>query len=201
MIIGISIAFALNSWAANARDKEARKQYIESLISDLNNEQAHLEENVSLFQQKIGSIQSIFPYLAGKVDGRDTIAQKIFDLAKIVYLQPNDVTYKTLINSGDLGLIPDFQLRKQLENHYSDQELIRLDYKRQDNIHERYFGDFMVYKMDFNKVRIGDYSFIDEPLLKNIIQSLYGTYRIAIESSRKGIERCEELKTVLAEKQ
>ena len=55
----------------------------------------------------------------------------------------------------------------------------------------------MIYNIDYTKLRKGDYSFIDDPLLRNIVQSLYGTYAIAIDTSKKGIERCQSLKEIL----
>ena len=75
----------------------------------------------------------------------------------------------------------------------SDQALIEQDYSRQNNIHERYFGDFMIYNMNYQELGQGDYSFMDDPLLRNIVQSLYGSYSIAIESSQRGMERCATL--------
>ena len=193
VIIGISIAFALNRWAQISTDQQNEKKYLTSLLADVESEKTHLEENIKAFEQKIQSVRAIMPYLYGKQEGIDTISPKVFALTQIVNFHPNDVTYKTLINSGDLGLFNDFDFRKNLENHYSDQELIIQDYGRQRHIHEKYFGDFMIHNMDYNALRQGDFSFLREPILQNIIQSLYGTYTIAIESSKAGIARCEEM--------
>lgn len=197
VIIGITIAFSLNKWAENTKDSVSKKQYLESLILDLDNEMAHLDSNMVQFQTKINDIKAIFPYLNGKVQGRDTISNKIFGLAQIVHFHPSDITYKTLINSGHLGLFTNFELKKELEQHYSNHALIQLDYERQNKIHEKYFGDFMIYHIDYDNLRKGDYSFIDEPLLKSIIQSLYGTFSIAIGTSQKGRERCQKLKAFI----
>ena len=197
VIIGITIAFALNKYAENARNKSTQRKYLTSLINDLDNEIIQLEANMEKFDEKMGNIRQIFPYFSGKQEGRDTIAPKIFNMAQIVHFYPNDITYKTLINSGDLELFDDFELKKSLENHYSDQIFLQNDYDRQKNIHENYFGAFMIYNMDYDKMRQGDYSFIDDKTLQNIIQSLYGTYMIAITSSKSGIERCREMKGIL----
>lgn len=201
VIIGITIAFTLNKWGENAKDRVAKQQYLTSLMVDLDNEIEHLKENIARFQGKKSDIEAIFPYLYGRQEGRDSISRKIFDLAGVINFHPNDVTYKTLINSGDLSLFEDFELKKALENHYSDHTLIEQDYQRQHHINEAYFADLMIYNIDYDKLRRGDYSFMDDPLLKSIVQSLYGTYGIAIESSQKGIARCEALKAVLHEAQ
>ena len=187
----------LNKWAESTKDRVSKKQYLESLLVDLEHEQEHLTENIAQFNAKINDIKLIFPYLNGKTAGRDTMFNKIFALAQIVHFHPSDITYKTLINSGDLGLFSNFELKKNLENHYSNHALIQLDYERQNKIHEKYFGDFMIYHVDYSNLQKGDYSFIDEPLLKSIIQSLYGTYLIAIKTTEKGIERSQEMKQVI----
>ncbi len=197
VILGISIAFALNNWAQSSRDRETRRQYLESLVDDLESEMQHLEDNISAFKTKIRSVESILPYLAGKQERRDTITYKIFALTDLVAYQRHDITYRTLVNSGDLRLLPDFQLKKELESHYAGQEIIQLDYERQNKIHEKYFADFLIYHMDYTKLMKGDYSFMNDPLLKNIIQSLYGTYSIGIESSKKRMEASEAMKEKL----
>jgi len=137
------------------------------------------------------------PCLNGKQEGRDTISVKVFELAELVHFKPNDLTYATLINSGDLSLFKNLEFRKALEAHYSAHEQLKLDYQRQKNINEKYFADFMIYNLDFQEYMSGNYSFLDDKFLKNIIQSLFGTYYIGIESSQKGIKRCEELQTML----
>ncbi len=198
VIIGISIAFALNRWAESSKDQQARQQYLESLLTDLEGETEQLVANIGEFEGKINDIRSLFPFLYGRQEGRDSaMSRKVFNLAQVIHFHPNDVTYRTLINSGDFALFQNFELRKKIENHYSDQELIQMDYSRQSKIHEKYFGDFMIYNLDYSQIRQGNYDFIDDPFLRNIIQSLYGSYSIAIESSQEGIERCKDLKSLL----
>ncbi len=200
VILGISIAFSLNRWAENAKDKSIKRQYLESLVVDLDSEIQHLEENIQAFQQKIKDARLIMPYFYGKQEGRDTITNKIFLLSQVIPFKAKDVTYKTLINSGDLSLFSDFELKRSLENYYSSYESIRLNYQRQNHINEKYFADFMIYHMEYDKTMQGDYSFIDNKLLKNIIQSLYGSYTFAIQSSKEGIERSKDIKKLIEEK-
>ena len=197
VIIGISIAFSLNRYSENLKNRSVKRQYLESLIVDLDAEIDQLQENIEGFNQKLQLVKEVMPVLYGRPGGRDTISQKIFGLANIIHFHPNSITYNTIINSGDLAHLNDFELQKALADHYAYHQVIQLDYERQNKIHEKYFGDFMIYNMDFDKMRAGDYSFLDDPLLKNIVQSLFGTYQIAITASNKGIENCKSLKNLL----
>ena len=197
VIIGVTVAFTLGRWSESAKNNKSKQEYLQSLIVDIDNEILHLNTNIEGFQSKVSDIKLIFPYLAGKETGRDSIAGKIFNLANVIHFYPNDITYKTMLNSGDLKLFKSFELKKALESHYSNHEVIQMDYNRQKYINEKYLGYFMIHHLDYAKIRRGDFSFIDEKMMKNIINSLYGTYNIAIKTSQEGIRDCETIKAML----
>lgn len=191
--IGITLAFGLNTWAGKQADKKVKKEYLKSLIADVENEKSELEKNIDLFQEKRKSAQEIFPYFSGKTEGRDSIFRKIFGLAEIIDFQPNNITYITLLNSGDMKLFTKVDFKKSLESHYTKQDKVRMDYSRQEKIMDKYMGSFLIYEMDYQKIRKSDYSYIDNKTLQNIISSLYGSYGIAISSSEVGIKNCDLL--------
>lgn len=200
VIIGITVVFSLNKISESLKNKNKKQNYLINIKLDLESEIEHLNENIVKFNSKIKSIKQIMPYLNGLKIGRDSIGMKVFMLAKTINLEPNDITYKTLINSGDLGLFEDFKLKKEIESYYTKLELLELDYSRQIKISENYFGPFMINELDYDAMKNGDFSFMDNKKLKNIVQSLYGTYYIAIESSKKGIERSEALISTIESK-
>ncbi|MEM9919511.1 MAG: DUF6090 family protein [Bacteroidota bacterium] len=200
VIIGISIAFGLNRWASGNKDRKLRTTYLESMLKDLDAETLHLRENIASFERKVQDIAAIRPHLYRKMPGRDTTAQKLFRLAQIVNFLPNDITYKTLVNSGHVNLLDDINLQKEIEAHYSNHPIIQLDYERQNKIHEKYFGDFIMYHVDYDAIYSkNEYAFFDKKELRNIINALYGTYNIAIKTSKSGIEQTEALKKSLQE--
>ena len=195
--IGITIAFAINQWAENNKNSKIKKAYLQSIIIDLDNEINSLTENIDGFDKKMNTIHLLTPYFEGKKDGRDTVVMKVFNMAQIINFTPHDVTYKALINSGDLKMFDNFDIKLKLERHYAQYELVKLDYSRQHNIMEKYFSDFLIYEVNFQQIRNGDFSFMDKMMIKNIIQSLYGTYIIAIKTSEKAIEDCKNTKATI----
>jgi len=194
VILGLSIAFSINRWWESHKNDESRREYLESLISDLGHEEEHLQENVAMFNQKINLVRHIYPYFGGLQDGRDTIARQVFELAAAVHFHHHEIGYKTLLNSGDLSLFEDFELRKALEDHYSNHALIELDYSRPNIINERHFGDYLIHQMDYQQMRAGNYSFLDDRVFQNIIHSLNGSFNLAVTASQEGIENCKALR-------
>ena len=109
VIIGITIAFGLNNWAEGRKDKALEKRYLENLILDLEIDAAVLEENVEKIGQDLNILGALMPHLKANLPRRDTMVRKFFKLAEPVDFIPNNITYQTLINSGDFKVIADFE--------------------------------------------------------------------------------------------
>lgn len=197
VIVGILLAFSIDKCAENRKDETVREQYLHSLLADLDAEKLELQENIEAFENKLTLIRQLYPYLYGKKEGRDTMARRVFELPSIVSFNGHAITYQTLINTGDIRLFRDLELIKKIENHYFQHQAIQMDYERQHNINDKYFGSFMIHHFDAQAMMKGDYSFIDNPLLTSIINSLNGTYMIAIQVSKKGIERVEDMQEII----
>lgn len=193
VIVGISVAFMLNNWAATSKENRLKMQYLENLRVDIEDEITHLNDNKSRLDQQVQTAKAMMPYLGRDLPGRDTMIRKVFELAQLVNFIPNTTTYRTLTNSGDLSLIGDLDLRQHIEAHYNNHLLIQQDYDRQLHIHEKYLADFFIYELDYNKAFRGNSDFMDKPVFKNIVQSLYGAIGMAIEATDRGIESNENL--------
>ena len=104
-----------------------------------------------------------------------------------------------MINSGDLSLINDFQLRQGIQRNYNLHEEIQKNYERLENINAKYLGDFFIYHMNFESIREGDLSFMDDPLLMNIINSIQGAYFYILGANKKGLESNSQLMAMINE--
>jgi len=110
---------------------------------------------------------------------------------------PKEVTYQTMINSGDFKLIDDFDLKAAIETHYSNYKIILKDYERLDIIHKEYLGKYMIDNSDFDVMRQGQFGYSNEKLLKNILQSINGALYIKSNATERGIKNCDSLLTIL----
>ena len=185
VILGITIAFSLNNWKESRAGSRLRTQYLENMRTDIEAEIIQLHSSDSLIQGKLQSIQQIRPFLGRNGVRRDTIASKVFDLARLVSFDPENTTYQVLINSGDLKLINDLQLRRNIEEHYALHSSVLKDYERIEEIHRKYVADFFMSHVDFEKIRLGDADFLDHPQLRNIINSLEGAFFLVLQANAR----------------
>jgi len=197
VIIGITIAFAMNNWAESRNNATYKKKYLQGLLLDLEKDQQVLQKNIESCQLRIKDIQSVFPHLGRVIPGRDTIFRTIGKIAGNIEFNPHQVTYQTLVNSGDYKLIDNFELRSAIEEHYSGYQNILKDYERQTNISKTYLGPFFINDINYTELYQGKHSYQDNPTLRNILQSLFGTLNMKISASKNGVESCQEVMDII----
>ena len=193
VIIGISIAFGLNKTWQDRKDRKVEKTYLDGLTTDLQKDHDALNRNLGRFDKNLSKIKHLRPHLYRELPGRDTVARMFFELAEMISFFPNSGTYDALINSGDLKLISNAELRTALEDHYNFYEILEYEETRLLNFHKTYLSDFMIYKVDFDKVFRGDNSFLDQKVTPNLLNTMFGIFSLGREKTEEGLERTEKL--------
>lgn len=194
VIIGISIAFSLNKCAENKQNEKIEKLYLENLRNDIETDKNNLEQNLERLTAKKEILFNSFKYFNPTIPKRDSVLLvNFFNTAQIVEFSPKNTTHLTLINSGDLKLINDFNLKTTIQEHYRTYGRLQQDYDRMVNISKKYIADFFIHNVDMDKFRRGEKAFTDEKLLKSIIQSMYGAIDLKMTSTQKSIEGCSSI--------
>ena len=173
VIIGISMAFSMNKCSENSKNKTLKYKYLESLVNDLEIDKNQLETNTEAIEKKIETLKSILPLFNSSNLQEKRGVFKMFPVANLTDFTPKDITYQTMINSGDFKLIEDLNIKTAIETHYSNYKTILKHYKRQEIINKDYFGNYMIHHVDYDAMRDGKLGLEDEKLLKNILQSMH----------------------------
>src|SRR5690554_1744176 len=142
VIIGITIAFSLNKCSLEKENKKLSKMYLVNLRSDLEHDKATLEKNILTFETKVKKIIDVKKLLNSGQTINASHNMLIFEIYDLEKFKPNNVTYNTLLNSGDFKLIRDFELRKAIEAHYNNvYDKIIAEYARLENIHKAFLAE------------------------------------------------------------
>ncbi len=189
VMVGISLAFALNNWNEKRKEENVKDLYLKSLANDIEKEMDHLTQNDSLLNLRISTIDEALRLLNKEGQEKFSAAFKIFEAANIISFYPENVTYLTMVNSGDMRLINDFDLRRKIESHYNQQHrLIKENYERILIINKKYLGKFFVNEIDYTTFNKGQAKFLDNPKLVNILKSLSGSYQLALKANQSCLE-------------
>ena len=185
VIIGITIAFSMNKCADDKKNNELKIQYLKSLKNDIEFDKEQLNSNIEALNSKLKDAELILPYLNSDSINKMHIVGKVFNIINLSHFTPKDVSYQTLINSGDFRLINDFELKTAIETHYSEYDEMLKSYFRQENIVKEYIGKYLINHADYDKLPKGKFPFENEKLLKNIVQSMRGSFLLKIDATKK----------------
>ncbi|MFL0354313.1 DUF6090 family protein [Xanthomarina sp. GH4-25] len=197
VIVGLSIAFSMNKCAEINKNDSLKQQYLSSIKSDIKIDKENLEKNLISIGQKIQSLNEVLPLINTDNPEKISSIKNIFGLFTLVEFYPKDITYQTMINSGDFKLIDNFNTKTAIESHYSDYKSILKDYERQEIIHKEYLGKYMIENADYDAMRKGQFGFSNEKLFKNILQSMTGSLYIKKNATERGIKNCDSLLNLL----
>ncbi|WP_298760702.1 DUF6090 family protein [uncultured Psychroserpens sp.] len=197
VIIGISLAFAMSKWGENNANNAQKAQYINNLKQDIEADKIQLEANLIKINEKIELCGALIPVLGSNDSEKPTKLRGVYNVANLTNFTPKDYTHQTLVNSGDLKLMNDFKLKSDILKHYSIYKDIQKAYQRQEAINKDYLGRYFIYNTDYDLMREGKSPFTDEKLLKNIMQSVRGSFMIKRDATQRGINSCDSILKVL----
>lgn len=197
VIIGITLAFSMNKCADESKDNNLKIQYLENIKSDIEIDRNNLEVISQSIGKKIETLNNVLPLINTEHPEKRSKMNKIYSVFTSSDFFPKDVTYQTMINSGDFKLIDDFDLKAAIETHYSNYKIMLKDYERLNIIQKEYLGKYMIENVDYDAMRRGQNGYSNEKLFKNILQSVNGALMIKKRATERGIRSCDSLLGVL----
>ena len=126
VVIGILIALSINNWNEEQKSNKAEIRYINDLIKDLKNDSIMLDGIDDYLRIKSRSKEKLTPVILGEVDQLDSMSfyfERQWSVTR--KFTPTTITIEELKNSGNLNVIRDVALRREivaLYNGYSDEE-------------------------------------------------------------------------------
>ena len=117
VVIGILIALQINNWNSQRIDRNKEKEYLHNLIEDIKVQQL-LVKNQIIHEKKIKSkVERALVHLSSEEIDADTLNEYLSDITRKSFVV-NDPSFQDLKSSGNILLIKDNVLRKNILNFY-----------------------------------------------------------------------------------
>lgn len=121
VFIGVTAGFILNNWREDTAENKMEQKYIESFYSEVVLDDRNLDSLILHSQLKIDKLLEIVKKTeAMNKPLTEELAQKIvMQIMSIEWLSPANDTYEDIINSGNLNLISDYNLKEKICSYYT----------------------------------------------------------------------------------
>lgn len=185
VIIGITIAFQLNTWSEDNRSDRLEQEYIKCFFDECNQNKVSLENALDFARSTREDIDTLRHILvSGRYDD-DRIMSLTGSMMAIADFSPSVTTMENIIASGEFELIKDNDLRRELVNTYNAYEVTaKLEGLMADYVNEYVTPYFM------ENYRFSDFSMVDPESVSDIqLENLILGYEAMIIQQVGGYER------------
>ena len=169
VIVGISIAFKLNTWNASKKTELEAINYVESFYEENVVNASSLVSALKYSELNKRNIDTLKQILLSKNYKDKRLKVLISSMMGMVNYSPSTTTMENIMASGEFELIKDIELRKQIiSTYYTYDGTSKLE-ELLTNYIETYLTPFF-----FNNIRFSDFSsikadFVKDPLFENIV--------------------------------
>lgn len=121
VFIGVTAGFLLNNWREDATEKKLEQKYLVSFLNDVQLDETNLDSIIVHSQTTIDTLLSIVKETAvSNQPLTEEHAQSIITaILYVEWLSPVNDTYEDIINSGNLNLISNYQLKEDISSYYN----------------------------------------------------------------------------------
>jgi hypothetical protein len=122
VILGITIAFNLNTWKDFRRNQSEAREYLKSFLDECQDNRTALQQNLEAGKQKQNQIDSLIDCLEDPTCPAQTIQKRSLNMLSLANKTRFTTTMDNITYSGDFSLIRDKALRKQILELYASYE-------------------------------------------------------------------------------
>jgi hypothetical protein len=201
VVLGITIAFALDNIADLRKAANEEKLYLEALNADLTKDIEQLQALLDSSNQILGLTGEVFNFIYTDAKADRYTRRHVTSTYTTPYFSNNNGTYLSLINSGDLKVITDFNLRQEIVSLYSieyDRVLKTDQFVRELSTNRIY--PYILKNITFHPRE--DRIMSAEPLKRNEAINLLGSYFNLMAGRNQDyqtlIDRCEAVKSLIS---
>jgi len=140
VFIGVTAGFVLNNWREDKAEIRLEQKYISSFYNDIVSDETTLDSLVFRTQKKVDNLMDV-------LKKTEIIKEPLNeDLAKLIvkeviyfaWFSPTNDTYDDIINSGNLNLISDYELKEKISSYYS----FLIEVKNVEQYYKDHFKDY-----------------------------------------------------------
>lgn len=140
VVVGVLIALAVDSWREERRDERTEEQYLSSLLEDLESDFAELDRAGSQARTATASARTVLQVLEGQARPLpgDSLAHAVEYAGFLYFPAYFPYTFDELVSTGNLRIIRDPELRREIAAYYNLIESEKQWWDRYRGIQARY---------------------------------------------------------------
>jgi len=140
VFVGITAGFFLNNYQESKKDQKQEHRYLDSFRNDLVADSLNIQEHILEEQNNLDISRRAVIAMRGSGLSRDSARALMQVMATFNNFNMEDATYESIVNSGSLGLIRNYDLREELVTYYR----FRASIDDVEEVFNNYINDYVI---------------------------------------------------------
>jgi len=193
VIVGISIAFQLNTWNESIQSNIEFNNYVESFYEENSTNMSQLNSALEFSKTHKSNIDTLQQILLSNSYSDSRIETLAASLMVITSYNPSTTTMENIIASGEFELIKNIELRKRIIKTYNSYK----NTKQLENLVTDYINQYVT-PYFFEHVRFSNFSsldkeFIEDPKFENVVIGYGVLLNQQLQGYQSNLEKVNEL--------
>lgn len=181
VFVGISAGFLVNSYQEYKGERKLEQKYLENFQKNLVADSILIKRHITEDQNNLDISKRAAYTMTTEKLSMDSALVVLSVTATFNNLNMQNATYESIVNSGNLGLITDWELREELVNYYRYQQSIRDVEEIYNDYINTYVMPFLFRNVDLISGELSEDFQTDSRDFKNLTAGYYSLARQKME--------------------
>jgi len=198
VIIGISIAYNLNTWNESIKRDQEANNYIENFYGENENNKIKLTGALEFSSSQIEEITNLQNLLFAKEFDDERIKDLTIQMLGSVSFDPSTTTMENIIASGEFKYIKDRELRKEIISTYNSYRTTAKLEGLLSNYVFDYLSPYLYENIRFSNLNSIGSNFFEDPQFENLVISYLIFLKQKVRNYQNTLDRIIKLDASLA---
>jgi hypothetical protein len=185
VFIGVTAAFMLNTVREDYKDTQSEQQYLNSFLNNLSYDSALVKEVIDFNRSKIERLNGYIILIKSDNLTVDSAAVLCGDMSANFQFSPKTITYESIVNSGNFGIISNYKLKEELIRYYKGFDDMKLKEQIFNEFLKDYLIPFIYANFDMLNQKIKTPNAIKGHSFSNLVLGYYALLSQSLESYEK----------------
>jgi len=191
VIIGILIAFQLNQCSSDRQQLQTVQNHVDEIIKETKFNKVAFERAINAGESHLGMLDSIVTLVSQKGNPRtiNFLAMSLLDL-NAVYYRKN--AYATLVETGDMKFIKDFEQKQEIVNLYEYYKWVEVFNDISESLYLQDFYPYLKENFDLVSMTVQEDEIYHTKLFKNILGAYNRTSQNRVNKYKDCLKEIEK---------
>ncbi|MBT6765423.1 MAG: hypothetical protein HOA90_12925 [Prolixibacteraceae bacterium] len=197
VFLGVTVGFLLNNWRIQNQEKSLEQKYLNGFAQNIKINNTSLQTAIETDSLRIENMKPMILILQSGELPADSVISVFQNIISISRLEFHTDTYQEIINSGNLNIITNFQLKEKIVNYHISIDGVKFVEDYFHNYHNTFVLPFVLNEFNMLTGELNNLDIIETVKFSNVIASYYSMLQQQLKVYKELLVKSIDLRQIV----